>query len=168
MAEAACATWLEDYGCDGLRFDSANDLPRDAVQVGKRSTTSAIFMLYKMAVLVTPRLILLRRSTPQAMTWSLHDLLAPSTSTMLHIAGNLASLNESRVVVLTGIHIKHVRLASQRPQAMTWSLHERFPGRILTAEVTPENPQSVHDLGFDSVWVHRRVGPADSGKSCLQ
>lgn len=70
MAEAACATWLEDYGCDGLRFDSANDLPRDAVQ------------------------------------------------------------------------------------AMTWSLHERFPGRILTAEVTPENPQSVHDLGFDSVWVH--------------
>lgn len=40
---------------------------------------------------------------------------------------------------------------------MTWSLHERFPGRILTAEVTPENPQSVHDLGFDSVWVHRWV-----------
>lgn len=38
MAEAACATWLEDYGCDGLRFDSANDLPRDAVQVGQRST----------------------------------------------------------------------------------------------------------------------------------
>ncbi|KXZ43862.1 hypothetical protein GPECTOR_78g49 [Gonium pectorale] len=70
IMEAACATWLGPYRCDGLRFDSANDLPREAVQ------------------------------------------------------------------------------------AMTWALHERFPGRILTAEVTPENPQSVHDLGFDSVWVH--------------
>ncbi|GLC39115.1 hypothetical protein PLESTB_000005900 [Pleodorina starrii] len=70
MAEAACAVWLSDYRCDGLRFDSANDLPREAIQ------------------------------------------------------------------------------------ALTWSLRSRFPGRILTAEVTPENPQSVHELGFDSVWVH--------------
>ncbi|EFJ45925.1 1,4-alpha-glucan branching enzyme II [Volvox carteri f. nagariensis] len=70
MAEAACATWLCDFRCDGLRFDSANDLPREAIQY------------------------------------------------------------------------------------LTWSLRQRFPGRILTAEVTPENPQSVHELGFDSVWVH--------------
>jgi hypothetical protein len=36
-------------------------------------------------------------------------------------------------------------------QGITWHLHEQFPGRILTAEVTPENPMSVHELGFDSV-----------------
>eukprot|EP00198_Chlamydomonas_reinhardtii_P005063 XP_001694399.1 predicted protein [Chlamydomonas reinhardtii] len=70
MVQAACVMWLGDYRCDGLRFDSANDLPRDTIQ------------------------------------------------------------------------------------ALTYHLHERFPGRILTAEVTPENPQSVHELGFDSVWVH--------------
>lgn len=34
------------------------------------------------------------------------------------------------------------------------ALRERFPGRILTAEVTPENPLSVHEGGFDSVWLH--------------
>ncbi|KAG2424144.1 hypothetical protein HYH02_015227 [Chlamydomonas schloesseri] len=70
MVQAACVMWLGDYRCDGLRFDSANDLPRDTIQ------------------------------------------------------------------------------------ALTYNLRERFPGRILTAEVTPENPQSVHELGFDSVWVH--------------
>ncbi|KAG2484155.1 hypothetical protein HYH03_017036 [Edaphochlamys debaryana] len=70
LIEAACAQWLGDFRCDGLRFDSANDLPRETIQ------------------------------------------------------------------------------------ALTFSLRHRFPGRILTAEVTPENPQSVHDLGFDSVWVH--------------
>lgn len=62
--------WLRDYNCDGLRFDSANDLPADVVK------------------------------------------------------------------------------------ELTWRLRSAFPGRILTAEVTPENPMSVRELGFDSVWVH--------------
>ena len=66
----AAEMWLAEYGVDGLRFDSANDLPRDAVQ------------------------------------------------------------------------------------ALTWRLHAAWPGRILTAEVTPENPTSITELGFDSVWVH--------------
>ena len=70
MALEACAVWLRDFHCDGLRFDSANDLPADVVQ------------------------------------------------------------------------------------GLTFGLRERFPGRILTAEVTPENPQAVHELGFDSLWVH--------------
>jgi hypothetical protein len=39
-------------------------------------------------------------------------------------------------------------------QALTWRLHADWPGRILTAEVTPENPTSITELGFDSVWVH--------------
>lgn len=39
-------------------------------------------------------------------------------------------------------------------QALTWRLRSEFPGRILTAEVTPENPSSITELGFDSVWVH--------------
>jgi|LauGreSuBDMM15SN_2_FD.fasta_scaffold1394343_1 1,4-alpha-glucan branching enzyme len=33
MIEEACRVWLRDYNCDGLRFDSANDLPAEAVQV---------------------------------------------------------------------------------------------------------------------------------------
>jgi len=70
MAVAACAMYLQDYHCDGLRFDSANDLPRDMVQ------------------------------------------------------------------------------------ELTWRLREQFPGRLLSAEVTPENPMAVQELGFDSVWVH--------------
>ncbi|KAK9822655.1 hypothetical protein WJX81_004831 [Elliptochloris bilobata] len=70
MLRDACASWLGDFRVDGLRFDSANDLPPQTVQ------------------------------------------------------------------------------------ALTWAMRERFPGRILTAEVTPENPMSVHELGFDSVWVH--------------
>lgn len=46
-------------------------------------------------------------------------------------------------------------LPCQHPrQELTWKLREAFPGRILTAEVTPENPMSVQQLGFDSVWVH--------------
>lgn len=47
---------------------------------------------------------------------------------------------------------RYVLLSS--PQAMTWELHEQFPGRILTAEITPENPRGVHELGFDALWVH--------------
>lgn len=70
MVHDACTSWLGDFRCDGLRFDSANDLPPDVIQ------------------------------------------------------------------------------------PLTWSLRERFPGRILTAEVTPENPLSVHEGGFDSVWLH--------------
>ena len=70
MAGDAAEMWLREYRCDGLRFDSANDLPRDAIQ------------------------------------------------------------------------------------AMTWRLHQAFPDRLLTAEVTPENPTSITELGFDAVWVH--------------
>ncbi len=34
MLYASCALWLSDaYRCDGLRFDSANDLPHDVIQV---------------------------------------------------------------------------------------------------------------------------------------
>lgn len=70
MLKDSCAMYIEEYKCDGLRFDSANDLPHDTCR------------------------------------------------------------------------------------ALTWSCRERFPGVIMTAEVTPENPQAVHDLGFDSLWVH--------------
>jgi 1,4-alpha-glucan branching enzyme len=31
MVADACKMWLGDYRADGLRFDSANDLPREAV-----------------------------------------------------------------------------------------------------------------------------------------
>lgn len=70
MLGDACAMWLGDYRADGLRFDSANDLPRDVAT------------------------------------------------------------------------------------SLTWRMHNDYPGRLLTAEVTPENPTSITELGFDSVWVH--------------
>ncbi|KIZ02351.1 1,4-alpha-glucan branching enzyme [Monoraphidium neglectum] len=70
MVTAACAMWLGEYRVDGLRFDSANDLPGHSVQ------------------------------------------------------------------------------------AMTWALRSQYPGRLLTAEITPEDPRGVHELGFDALWVH--------------
>jgi 1,4-alpha-glucan branching enzyme len=32
MLKASCAMYIQEYKCDGLRFDSANDLPHDACQ----------------------------------------------------------------------------------------------------------------------------------------
>jgi hypothetical protein len=47
---------------------------------------------------------------------------------------------------------------------MSWSSYGHAMGHITgmswdgnlggRAQVTPENPMSVHELGFDSVWVH--------------
>lgn len=34
MVTSACTMWLKEYRVDGLRFDSANDLPGHAIQVG--------------------------------------------------------------------------------------------------------------------------------------
>lgn len=62
--------WLDEYRCDGLRFDSANDLPWDYI--------------------------------PE---WTSY-------------------------------------------------LHDRFTGCLLIAEITPENPEGIHRLGFDSLWTH--------------
>mmetsp|Transcript_5310 Transcript_5310/g.19417 ORF Transcript_5310/g.19417 Transcript_5310/m.19417 type:complete len:341 (-) Transcript_5310:160-1182(-) len=70
MLYESCAIWLDDFKCDGLRFDSANDLPMDTVQM------------------------------------------------------------------------------------LTYNLRSNFPDRIMTAEVTPENPVAIHEFGFDSLWVH--------------
>lgn len=44
--------------------------------------------------------------------------------------------------------------ASRNAQAITYALHERFPGRILMAELTPEDPFKMRDLGLDALWVH--------------
>lgn len=33
MLYDTCAMWLRDFRVDGLRFDSANDLPPDVIQV---------------------------------------------------------------------------------------------------------------------------------------
>eukprot|EP01023_Acetabularia_acetabulum_P029445 TRINITY_DN2779_c0_g1_i1.p1 TRINITY_DN2779_c0_g1~~TRINITY_DN2779_c0_g1_i1.p1 ORF type:complete len:684 (-),score=140.22 TRINITY_DN2779_c0_g1_i1:276-2021(-) len=45
-------------------------------------------------------------------------------------------------------------LPTETVQHLTYRIRETFPGRLLSAEVTPENPQAVHDYGFDSLWVH--------------
>lgn len=33
MVKSACTMWLKEYRVDGLRFDSANDLPGHSIQV---------------------------------------------------------------------------------------------------------------------------------------
>ncbi len=68
--KAACRMWIEEYNCDGLRFDSVHNMP-----------------------------------------WHLL-------------------------------------------QEMTRELKEHYPGKILIAEVTPENPAVITQAGFDSCWVH--------------
>jgi hypothetical protein len=39
-------------------------------------------------------------------------------------------------------------------QRVTWRLKESFPGRLLTAEITPEDPNLMKQYGFDAIWVH--------------
>lgn len=39
-------------------------------------------------------------------------------------------------------------------QRVTWRLKQEFPGRILTAEITPEDPNLMNEYGFDAIWVH--------------
>jgi hypothetical protein len=39
-------------------------------------------------------------------------------------------------------------------QSVTWRLKEAYPGRLLTAEITPEDPNLMKAYGFDAIWVH--------------
>ena len=70
LLTGGCLVWLDECNCDGLRFDSALDIPTDVAQ------------------------------------------------------------------------------------KLTHRCHELFPGKILIAEVTPENPKAIYECGFDSLWIH--------------
>lgn len=37
---------------------------------------------------------------------------------------------------------------------MTWALKSGYPGRFLSAEITPEDPALMQEYGFDAIWVH--------------
>jgi hypothetical protein len=39
-------------------------------------------------------------------------------------------------------------------QEITWALKQGYPGRFLSAEITPEDPQLMAQYGFDAIWVH--------------
>lgn len=39
-------------------------------------------------------------------------------------------------------------------QEITWGLKQRYPGRFLSAEITPEDPRLMAEYGFDAIWVH--------------
>ena len=43
-------------------------------------------------------------------------------------------------------------------QEVTWALKQGYPGRILTAEITPEDPHLMAQYGFDAIWVHSGAG----------
>ena len=45
-------------------------------------------------------------------------------------------------------------LSSLVPQEVTWALRRDHPAAILTAEITPEDPQLMAAYGFDAIWVH--------------
>jgi hypothetical protein len=62
-----------------------------------------------------------------------------------------------------------------RLQEVTWSLKQTYPDRILTAEITPEDPQLMAQYGFDAIWVHsgepEQPGGTEgtaAGACCLQ
>ena len=81
MMRDACEMWLgPEYGADGLRFDSANDFPKETVQ---------------------------------------------------------ARLQSHSCTCMRGIYVQSERAVDKLMcvQAMTWAIREKFPGRILTAEV---------------------------------
>ncbi len=55
-------------------------------------------------------------------------------------------------------------------QEVTWHLKQYYPGRILTAEITPEDPHLMQQYGFDAIWVHSgegREGQRDWGCRCV-
>lgn len=89
--KAACRLWIEEYNCDGLRFDSVHNMP-----------------------------------------WHLL-------------------------------------------QEMTREFKKHYPGKMLIAEVTPEDPAVITEVGFDSCWVHaahfdsvkimRRQGGGESARA---
>ena len=126
MLRDACASWLGDFRMDGLRFDSANDLPPQTVQ---------------------------------AMTWAMRE----------HFPGRILTA-EARPVCWRCRAIAAFVVCCKLPavsldagggkagflMAARWGalpMH-LFAHRGGAAQVTPENPMSVHELGFDSVWVH--------------
>ena len=39
-------------------------------------------------------------------------------------------------------------------QEITYEIRQYYPGKILIAEITPENPAVVTQAGFDSCWIH--------------
>jgi len=39
-------------------------------------------------------------------------------------------------------------------QEMTYEIKHYYPGKILIAEITPENPAVVTNAGFDACWIH--------------
>lgn len=77
MVKGTCVMWLNEYRVDGLRFDSANDLPGHAVQVGdstgpgvSRAGLSTCSQ-HKLST-VTP-MCMVSAATVQAVTWQLHQ-----------------------------------------------------------------------------------------------
>ncbi|KAI3423988.1 hypothetical protein D9Q98_009821 [Chlorella vulgaris] len=61
-------------------------------------------------------------------------------------------LGEYRMDGLRFDSIKDVPM--ETVQEITWSMRDRFPGRWLSAEITPEDPQLMAAYGFDAIWVH--------------
>jgi hypothetical protein len=56
------------------------------------------------------------------------------------------------------LYTHHISSAAAFLQEVTWALKQRYPGRFLSAEITPEDPKLMAEYGFDAIWVH-------SGKS---
>lgn len=53
-------------------------------------------------------------------------------------------------------------------QEVTWSLKQTYPDRILTAEITPEDPQLMAQYGFDAIWVHSGETEQPAGRALLR
>lgn len=134
MIVGATESWLRDYRMDGLRFDSVKDVPMDMVQVrgghaeglvSQRCSVGGLCFLPRTGAAGAGCCCCCCRSSCGRCP-ALSPAACPSRPPF-----PLAALQEA-----------------------TWTLRQRYPGRILTAEITPEDPQLMVQYGFDAIWVH--------------
>ena len=148
MMRDACEMWLgPEYGADGLRFDSANDFPKETVQArlqplpnvpNRCSTCIQIWADASLQSVCPGHDVGHPREVPGAHTDCRGVLAAPCCLTAL--AGRPLEQWQGSGLCVCLAHL------------IGWAM---MVGEGVSAlQVTPENPMSVHELGFDSVWVH--------------
>eukprot|EP00878_Enallax_costatus_P013457 GHUV01014072.1.p1 GENE.GHUV01014072.1~~GHUV01014072.1.p1 ORF type:complete len:359 (+),score=43.42 GHUV01014072.1:1072-2148(+) len=56
---------------------------------------------------------------------------------------------------MDGLRFDSIKDVPTEPvQRVTWRMKQEHPGKILTAEITPEDPNLMNQYGFDAIWVH--------------
>ena len=149
MMRDACEMWLgPEYGADGLRFDSANDFPKETVQARLHPGLTGTFASLS-TQLIEEGIGETSQGCVQAMTWAIREkfpgrILTAEVCRLLHFPW-ISSHSWNRGRLLATVFAVKLSGTSSAAQCAC---------HTAPAQVTPENPMSVHELGFDSVWVH--------------